>query len=138
MNANSVQFGALVVAKNDLDLVHACKNGDAAAFEQLVSRYDRKLLRIAETITHNREDSQDAAQEAYLKAFRNLGDFREDSQFATCLTRITLSQALMKQRKRRSIKEVSLDENTREDEDFLPFEIAAGLPIRKNFAETRN
>ena len=72
-------------ANADLDLVHASKNGDIAAFEQLVNRYDRKLLRIAQQVTHNREDAQDAVQEAFLKAFQNLGQFREESQFSTCL-----------------------------------------------------
>jgi RNA polymerase sigma-70 factor (ECF subfamily) len=124
------------VAKDDLDLVHACKNGDLAAFEELVRRYDRKLIRIAENITHNLEDSQDAVQEAFLKAFRNLGAFREDSQFSTWLIRITLNQALMKLRKRRAIKEVSLDENPHEDGDFPPFEIADCAPNPEELCRT--
>jgi DNA-directed RNA polymerase specialized sigma24 family protein len=103
MNANSAQF----VASNDLDLVHASKKGDAAAFEQLVKRYDRRLLRISHTVTRNREDSEDAVQEALLKAFQNLAEFREDSQFSTWLIRITVNQSLMKLRKR-AHKEVSL------------------------------
>ncbi len=49
---------------------------DVSAFEELVERYDCKLLRIAEHITHNREDSQDAVQEAFLKAFQHVGYFR--------------------------------------------------------------
>jgi RNA polymerase sigma-70 factor (ECF subfamily) len=84
MNANSAQFAA----NNDLDLVHASKKGDVAAFEQLVKRYDRRLHRISQTVTRNREDSEDAVQEALLKAFQNLGEFREDSQFSTWLIRI--------------------------------------------------
>lgn len=52
-----------------MDLVHASKNGDVAAFEELVRRYDRKLLRIAQSVTNNREDSEDVVQEAFLKAF---------------------------------------------------------------------
>jgi RNA polymerase sigma-70 factor (ECF subfamily) len=65
MIADSSQFAAWEVANDDLDLVHATKNGDVAAFEQLVKRYDGKLLRIAQSITHNREDSQDAVQEDF-------------------------------------------------------------------------
>src|ERR1700730_16301103 len=106
MNANSAQFAA----SNDLDLVHASKNGDVAAFEQLVKRYDRTLLRIAQSVTRNREDSQDAVQEAFLKAFQDLGQFREDSQFSTWLIRITVNQSLMKLRKQRTVREVSLNE----------------------------
>lgn len=61
-------------AFDDMALVHACKRGDAAAFEQLVKRYDRRLLSIAQNVTHNREDAQDAVQEAFLKVFRRLSD----------------------------------------------------------------
>src|SRR5712691_8186196 len=110
MTAALAQFAVSRDASDDLELVHASKNGDVSAFEQLVGRYDRKLLRIAQHVTHNREDSQDAVQEAFLKAFQHLGDFREASQFSTWLIRITVNQALMKLRKRRTTNEVSLDE----------------------------
>ncbi len=107
MTADSAQFAAMAVATDDLDLVHASKNGDVAAFEQLVKRYDRKLFRIAQHVTHNREDSEDVVQEAFLKAFQNLGEFREDSKFSTWLIRITLNQSLMKLRKQRENKRSS-------------------------------
>src|SRR5712692_2909685 len=110
MAAYAAQFEVRTVATDDLDLVHASKKGDVAAFEQLVKRYDRKLLRIAQGVTHNREDSQDAVQEAFLKAYQNLAELREDSQFSTWLIRITVNQSLMKLRKQRTIKEVSMDQ----------------------------
>ena len=72
---------APAAANDDLNLVHACKEGDVAAFEQLVNRYDARLFSIAQHITHNREDAEDAVQEAFLKAFRKLTQFRENSQF---------------------------------------------------------
>jgi RNA polymerase sigma-70 factor, ECF subfamily len=122
MTAASAQFAVNTVASDDLDLVHASKNGDVAAFEQLVTRYDRKLLRIAQNVTHNTEDAQDAVQEAFLKAFQNLGQFREDAKFSTWLIRITVNQALMKLRKLRAIREVSLDEDSQADE-VLPMEV---------------
>jgi len=128
MTADLAQFAGRAVASDDLALVHATQNGDVSAFEQLVKRYDRKLLRIAEHITHNREDSQDAVQEAFLKAFQYLGDFREDAQFSTWLFRITVNQALMKLRKRRTIKEVSLDEDFQADGDMLPLEVTDWAP----------
>src|SRR5678816_3450168 len=128
MNADLAQFVGRAPVRDDLALVHATQNGDVSAFEQLVKRYDRKLLRIAEHITHNREDSQDAVQEAFLKAFQYLGDFREDAQFSTWLFRITVNQALMKLRKRRTIKEVSLDEDFQADGDMLPLEVTDWAP----------
>ena len=124
MNANSAQSAA----SNDLDLVHASKKGDAAAFEQLVKRYDRRLLRISQTVTRNREDSEDAVQEALLKAFQNLADFREDSQFSTWLIRITVNQSLMKLRKQRTHKEVSLDEDFQADGNSLPLDVPDRAP----------
>src|ERR1700676_2506939 len=120
MTDNVAQFDVAEEAGGDMDLVHASKNGDAAAFEQLVKRYDRKLLRIAQTVTHNREDSEDAVQEAFLKAFQNLAQFREDSQFSTWLIRITVNQSLMKLRKQRIQKEVSLDEDFQTEGEALP------------------
>ncbi len=112
----------------DLALVHACKNGDAAAFEQLVKRYDSKLFRIAQHITHNREDAQDAVQEAFLKAFRKLTQFRENSQFSTWLTRITVNESLMKLRKQRFSREVSIDEDFQTEGHTAAFELADWAP----------
>jgi len=128
MTAFSTEFAGKAMVSNDLDLVHATQNGDVSAFEQLVGRYDRKLLRIAEHVTRNREDSQDVVQESFLKAFQHLGEFREHSQFSTWLVRITVNQALMKLRKRRSTKAVSLDEDFQAPEDKLPREVADWAP----------
>jgi len=128
MIANSTQPAVAEKAYDDLFLVHASKNGDVTAFEQLVKRYDRKLFRIAQSVTHNREDSQDVVQEAFLKAYQHLSDFREDSQFSTWLIRITVNQSLMKLRKHRAIRETSLDEGFQPDGDMLPIEVTDWAP----------
>src|SRR5580658_1807984 len=128
MTIDSAQFGVREVACDDLDLVHATKNGDVAAFEQLVKRYDRKLLRLAQSITHNWEDSEDAVQEAFLKAYQNLSAFREDSQFSTWLIRITVNQSLMKLRKQRTTREASLDEDFQAEGDIRPIEVTDWAP----------
>src|ERR1700688_540298 len=127
MIADSAQYAARTVADDDLDLVHASKNGDVAAFEQLVKRYDCKLLRIAHNVTHNTEDSQDAVQETFLKAFQHLDQFREDSKFSTWLIRITVNQSLMKLRKR-ATRDVSLDDDFQSEGDTLPMEAADWAP----------
>jgi RNA polymerase sigma-70 factor (ECF subfamily) len=128
MAAGLTQFDVTEEASSDMDLVHASKNGDAAAFEQLVKRYDRKLLRIAQSVTHNREDSQDAVQEAFLKAYQHLADFQEACQFSTWLIRIAVNQSLMKLRKQRSMRETSLDEDFQDNGDILPMEVADWAP----------
>jgi RNA polymerase sigma-70 factor, ECF subfamily len=132
MTANSTQFVVREVASDDLDPVHATQKGNLAAFEQLVKRYDRRLLRISQTVTHNREDSEDAVQEALqealLSAFQNLPHFREDSQFSTWLIRITVNQSLMKLREQRTQKEVSLDEDLQADRDVRPVDVPDRTP----------
>lgn len=125
-NSTSCAAGA-ALAYDDMALVHACRDGDATAFEQLVNRYDARLFRIAQHITHNREDAEDAVQEAFLKAFRKLAQFQEKSQFSTWLIRITVNESLMKLRKRRSIREVSVKEEFHE-EHTAPLEVADWTP----------
>jgi RNA polymerase sigma-70 factor (ECF subfamily) len=67
-------------------------------------------------------------QETFLKAYQHLGDFRGDSQFSTWLFRITVNQSLMKLRKQRAIKDVSLDEDFQGDGDKLPLEVIDWAP----------
>src|SRR5436309_9285847 len=128
MCRNSVQLAVTQTTSDDLALVHASKSGDVAAFEELVKRYDRKLLRIAQHLTHNREDAEDVVQEAFLKAFQHLDQFRENSKFSTWLIRITLNQSLMKLRKRRPTREVSIDNNFQSDEESRPIDVADLAP----------
>lgn len=128
MSEDSAQFVVSETVSDDLALVHASKNGDIAAFEELVRRYDRKLLRIAQQLTRNREDAEDAVQEAFLKAFQHLSQFREDSKFSTWLIRITLNQSLMKLRKRRQASEVSIDDDFQAEDDKLPIDLADWAP----------
>lgn len=110
-------------ANNDeASLVAAAKSGDISAFEALVSRYERKIYRLAQHITQNNEDAEDVSQEAFLKAFEHLGEFQGNSRFYTWLVRIAVNQALMKLRKRRT-KDVSLDDDVETEENSIPREV---------------
>lgn len=124
----STAYGTAAGLFDEAALVDACKDGDAKAFEQLVSRYDGKLLRIAQHITHNLEDAEDAVQEAFLKAFRKLHQFREDAQFSTWLVRITVNESLMKLRKRHSCKEVAFDSDFQSEGRAPQFQLADWAP----------
>lgn len=117
------------VARDDEHLlVAAAKRGDNAAFEELVSRYERKVFRLTMNITGNREDAQDAAQDAFLKAYTHLNGFQGDSRFYTWLVRIAANEALMRLRKRRP-GQFSLDEPVDGGEsDLLPREIEDWRP----------
>jgi len=109
-------------------LVNAARNGDVGAFEQLVRRYDRNVFRIAQHITQNQEDAEDVVQDAFLKAFQNLGQFQGKSKFYTWLVRIAVNEALMRLRRRRPERMVSLDEEVRTEEDSTPREVADWSP----------
>ena len=111
-----------VVKDDESALVPAAKAGDISAFETLVGRYERKIFRLTQNITQNREDAEDAMQEAFLKAFEHLQAFEGNSRFYTWLVRIAVNQALMKLRKRRP-NVVSLDEEVDTGEDMVPREV---------------
>src|SRR5438552_4205367 len=113
---------------SELVLVQAAKKGDLEALSELVKRYDRNIFRIAQHITHNEEDAQDVVQEAFLKAYQNLEQFQGNSKFYTWLVRIAVNEALMKLRRRRSDKTVSLDEDVVTEEGSMPREVADWSP----------
>ena len=112
----------------ELVLVRAAKTGDDKAFGELVRRYDRNVFRIAQHITQNREDAEDVVQDAFLKAYTNLQQFQEQSKFYTWLVRIAVNEALMKLRRRRPERTVSLDEEIKTEDDSVPREVADWAP----------
>jgi RNA polymerase sigma-70 factor, ECF subfamily len=120
--AQSHPLPSQVVKEDEPVLVAAAQAGDIAAFETLVGRYERKILRLAQNITQNREDAEDVMQEAFLKAYEHLSGFQGNSRFYTWLVRIAVNQALMKLRKRRP-NQVSIDEEVNTGEDLIPREI---------------
>src|SRR5438094_8814235 len=112
----------------ELMLVQAAKGGDVAAFEELVKRYDRNIFRIAQHITQNREDAEDVVQDAFLKAYENLEQFQGNSKFYTWLVRIAVNESLMKLRRRKTSKTVSMDEDVETEEGSMPREFADWSP----------
>jgi|SRR5215469_3086913 len=111
-----------VVKEDEPVIVAAAQAGDLNAFDTLVGRYERKIFRLAQNITQNREDAEDVMQEAFLKAFEHLHEFQGNSRFYTWLVRIAVNQALMKLRKRRP-NQVSLDEQMDTGEELIPREV---------------
>jgi len=97
-------------------LVARIVGGDAAAFEIVMRRHNGALFRTARAILRDDADAEDALQEAYLAAYRNLGAFRGDAQLATWLTRIVINQALGRLRARRRDNLVELHDDAAGDE----------------------
>jgi RNA polymerase sigma-70 factor (ECF subfamily) len=106
-------------------LVSQAREGDTRAFGELVRRYEGKIFRLAQHVTNNREDAEDVLQETFMKAYEHLDQFKGDSKFYTWIVRIAVNQALMKLRRRKTDKSVSLDEQIDTGEDTIVREIAA-------------
>ncbi len=117
-----------VVAKDEGRLVAEAKAGNYAAFEELVNRYEKKIYRLGLNITGNPEDAEEVLQEAFLKAFEHLPEFREDSRFYTWIVRIAVNEGLMKLRKRRSDRSVPIEDSVDDEGDVMPREFADWRP----------
>lgn len=106
---NSHKAGAMVSQAqgrlNDSDLIRASQRGDRSAFEALVRQYDQPVLRLALHLTGSEADAQDIYQEAFLKAYRHIGNFRFECSFYTWIYRIVTNLCLDHLRKRQTRRE---------------------------------
>ena len=106
---NAPRSGAMVSQAlgrlSDGDLIRAAQRGDTAAFETLVRQYDQAVLRLALHLTSSESDAQDIYQEAFLKAYRHIGNFRFECSFYTWIYRIVTNLCLDHLRKRQTRRE---------------------------------
>jgi len=125
-------FGVINAPARDLlslddenSLIERVLEGDHDLFHQLLKPYERLIYLSAFSILRTEADAEDVAQEAVLKAFKNLASFRGESRFSTWLTQITINEARMKLRKDRRHLYESLDDGQRTDEgDYVPTDFA--------------
>jgi len=95
------------IRMNDAELIREAQRGNHAAFEELVRQYDAPVLRLAYHMTRSEQDAQDIYQEAFLKAYRNINNFRFECSFYTWIYRIVTNLCLDYLRKRQVRKEDS-------------------------------
>lgn len=100
---------------------------DKGAFEQIMRRYNQRLYRAARSIVGNDQDAEEAVQDAYLKAWQNMGSFREQARLSTWLTRIAINEALGRLRKQRR-REALLPMATQQNESTLHYEEIHQMP----------
>ena len=91
------------------ELLAACRRGDPKAFEEVVRRTHRRVYTQALRLVGDRQEAEDVAQEAYLRVFRSLAGFREESQFETWLYRIVANSAISHLRRRGRFGELLRD-----------------------------
>jgi RNA polymerase sigma-70 factor, ECF subfamily len=80
-------------------LIRRIRDGETELFYELIRPYERRVFVIAFTILRNEEDAEDAAQDAFLKAFKHLAQFRSESRFSTWLIQVAINEARLRQRK---------------------------------------
>jgi RNA polymerase sigma-70 factor, ECF subfamily len=112
----------------DVALVARVRAGDVSAYDELVRKYERQIFRIAQHITQNREDAQDVMQDAFLKAYEKLDQFQGNAKFYTWLVRIAVNESLMRLRKRRTGRMVSMDDDLQTEEGSVPRDFADWAP----------
>jgi RNA polymerase sigma-70 factor, ECF subfamily len=120
-------------------LIRAAQQGDADAFERLVRNYDQNVLRLAMNLLRSPEDAHDVYQEAFLRVFRNLHNFRFDCSFHTWLYRIVTNLCLDHLRKRKTRKTetavVETDEGPIDRLDSVAEQRASADPQRALFSQ---
>jgi len=118
------------VQARESELIARTIQGDSDSFYDLVRPYERLVLRAAVSLVKNRADAEDVAQDAILKAFKNLSRFRQESKFSTWLIQIALNEAKMRLRKdRRHVYESLNDEQQEDRESYIPRDVADWRPI---------
>jgi RNA polymerase sigma-70 factor, ECF subfamily len=130
--ANSVIHPAAIETDDEARLVRAAQRGATDCFEILVTRYERRIFRLAKNVVQNESDAEDVIQDAFLKAFEHIDDFKGNSRFYTWLVRITINQALMELRKRRP-NQLSIDDPFETEGDYLPREIEDWGPTPEQY-----
>ena len=107
-SARSVENAMPAVPVTDAEIASRVAAGDVAAFEQVMRRHNRLLFRTARSILKTDAEAEDALQEAYLRAWRAMGEFRSEARLSTWLVRIVVNEALGRLR-RRGARVLALD-----------------------------
>ncbi len=126
----------LVDTEKELELVRKAKNGDLAAFEELVTQNEKIIYNIIFRIMNNAEDTYDMSQETFIKAYTKLNQFNEESKFSTWLYRIATNTSLDELRRRRGKQTFSIDQTIPgKDSDMVPEHIDEDANIEEKIVE---
>ncbi len=122
-------------ADPDVRLMLRVRDGDAAAFEALVTRYQTRLISVLQHITHGRESAEDMAQEVFMRVFRSRKSYQPKAKFSTWLFTIANNVALNAQRRRSRRKEVNVVAQSGESQqpnlENMAKEASALMPARQ-------
>jgi len=114
----------------DTELVDLVRGGDGDAFRGIMQRYNQRLYRVARGIVRDEAEAEDVLQEAYVRGFAALREFRGDSGLATWLTRIVMNEAFGTMRRRRPTEELESLDRAIEQGDTRVIMFPAFMPLR--------
>ncbi|HWC20090.1 MAG TPA: sigma-70 family RNA polymerase sigma factor [Terriglobales bacterium] len=119
-------------------LIERVKAGEPELFYQLIEPYQRAVFSAAYSVLGNEADAEDVAQEAFLKAYSRLDQFRGECKFSTWLIQITINEARMRRRKDRKALYDSIDEGYRDESgDYFPIDFADWREIPSDAVEQK-
>jgi RNA polymerase sigma-70 factor, ECF subfamily len=141
MRESATSLGQPAGQLSEVELVRRVRDGDADLFYELVRPYERRVYSAALAILRNSSDAEDAAQEAILKAFRHIRQFREEARFSTWLIQIAVNEARMRRRKNHADVMEPIADRPDEAGNYVPRdfadwrEIPSETPERKEIRE---
>jgi RNA polymerase sigma-70 factor (ECF subfamily) len=112
------------VGRREQHLIAQVQRGQHELFYELVRPYERRVYAAAMAILRNEADAEDVAQEAMLKAFANIRQFRAEARFSTWLIQITVNAALMRRRRERTVVMEGIDDRRDDEADYAPRDFA--------------
>jgi len=118
-------------------LIQRIRDGEHEAFYELIRPYERRVYAAAVAILRNETDAEDCAQEAVLKAFRHIRQFRAEARFSTWLIQIAVNEARMRRRKERADLVEPIDKEKNEEGSYVPRDFADWREIPSEVLERK-
>ncbi|MFI3291286.1 MAG: sigma-70 family RNA polymerase sigma factor [Opitutales bacterium] len=126
--SESINSGSIARVDSDIDIISRVKEGDMQAFDTLVNKYRERLFSVVYGITSNREDAMDITQDVFIKAFKSLAGFKNNSSFYTWIYRIAVNMSINFVKKNRFRRFFSFEKI---NEEIAPAEIIDALVEKK-------
>lgn len=124
-------------SNNEKNLLKKAKNGDIEAFELLVEDYQKKAFNVAYRMMGNSEDANDLVQEALIRIFKSIKNFKEQSSFSTWVYRITTNVCLDELRRRKNKFTISIDEDIKLEDGNVKRQIESEGPTPEELLESK-
>jgi RNA polymerase sigma-70 factor, ECF subfamily len=118
-------------------LIQRIRDGEHAAFYELIRPYERRVYAAAFAILRNEADAEDCAQEAVLKAFKHIRQFRAEAKFSTWLIQIAVNEARMRRRRERADLVEPIDKEKSEEGKYAPRDFADWREIPSEVLERK-